>query len=105
LKTCADDGLLDSKQHFELYQAKITAKIASLFLSLSLSPETNIHYAKTWFLQIVLIFTIVELNPSLMPCVAYMTSHGYLVLAKYRCSDERMQKRFSDESVVVYQAR
>jgi hypothetical protein len=35
----------------------------------------------------------------------YMTSHGYLVLAKYRCSDERMQKRFSDESVVVYQAR
>jgi len=102
LKTCADDGLLDSKQHFELYQAKITAKLP-LFLSLSLSP--NIHYATTWFLQIVLIFTIVESNPSLMPCVAYVTSHGYLVLAKYRCSDERMQKRFSDESVVVYQAR
>jgi hypothetical protein len=28
-----------------------------------------------------------------MPCVAYMTSHGYLVLAKYRCSDERMQTK------------
>jgi hypothetical protein len=28
-----------------------------------------------------------------MPCVAYTTSHGYLILAKYRCSDERMQTK------------